>query len=267
MSFKANLLTKIAIDRLTGRIAAAIGPVESGRRIDRALLEQLMGYFPWTHRRERDLSLYLERDGVGKGRILVLDNDLTIYNTTVDDVVLRKSPTIKEMVSIKNAIKILNDGDVIESRKAASLDTIRQICIDRLDLDFTVADIDDLARGGIDALENKDADSIAEHLMLFAELLGLEAAPQAFALEHHDIYGTHGQTPGGEATFGPLVMFSRPNDTLVCLETTLRSRDKGRFARLKAAAAGEIETAADGPAVFTLMKSKVLAAGSGTQRP
>jgi hypothetical protein len=84
-------------------------------------------------------------DGPGKTRILVLDNDLTIYHTTVEDVVLRKSPTVKEMVSIRNAIKILNDKDVVISKKEASLKTIRDICIDQLDLHYTAADIDGIA--------------------------------------------------------------------------------------------------------------------------
>ena len=83
MSYKDNLLKKIEINRLVGTVAGAIGPVDSGMRIDKAVLGQLMSFFPWTRRQERDLELYLEVDGPGKTRILVLDNDLTIYNTTV----------------------------------------------------------------------------------------------------------------------------------------------------------------------------------------
>lgn len=261
MSYKDNLLKKIEIDRLARTIAGAIGPVESGKRIDKTVLGQLMVYFPWTLRQERDLTLYLEADGAAKTRILVLDNDLTIYNTTVEDVALRKSPTVKEMVSIRNAIKILNDKDVVISKKAASLKTIRDICIGELDLRFTVADIDGIAGEGVASLENGYAQGVQECLMLFAELLGLAAAPKAFTLNHHDIYGNVSEKPGGETTFGPLVMFSRIQGTLTCLEAPLSSRDKGRFDRLKALAAGQAEAAASGSAVFDLMKAKVLAAG------
>jgi hypothetical protein len=101
--------------------------------------------------------------------------------------------------------------------------------------------------------------------LLFAELLGLVPAPRAFALQHHDIYGKLGQAPAGETTFGPLLLFSRVHNTLVYTEDVLRSRDKGRFDRLKALAAGEVEATASGAAVFTLMKSKVLSASFGTQ--
>jgi hypothetical protein len=262
MSYKDNLLKKIEIDRLVRTIAGAIGPVESGKRIDKTLLGQLVTFFPWTRRQERDLDLFLESDGPGKTRILVLDNDLSIYNTTVDDVVLRKSPTVKEMVNIRNAVKILNDKDVVTSKKEASLKTIRDICIGELDLHFTASDIDGIAGEGLASLENGYAQGVQESLMLFSELLGLTPAPKAFSLNHHDIYGQTEHKPGGEITFGPLVIFSLVHNTLTCLETALSSRDKGRFDTLKAVASGEAEAAASGPAVFDLMKSKVLAAGS-----
>ncbi len=263
MAFKDNLLKKIEIDRLVRVIAAAIGPVESGKRIDKALLTQLMAFFPWTRREARDLTLYLEADDTDKTRILVLDNDLPIYHTTVDDVVLRKSPTVKEMVSIRNAIKILNDKDVVISKKAASLTVIQDICIAELDLRYGPSDIADIAAEGTASLENGYVDGVLESLGLFAELLGMVPAPKAFALKHHDIYGIVGEKPGGEITLGPLVMFSRVHNTLTCLEGPLGSRDKSRFDRLKAVAAGEAEAAAAGPAVFELMAAKVPAGGAG----
>ncbi len=260
MSYKDNLLKKIEIDRLVRTVADAIGPVESGKRIDKTVLEQLMTFFPWSRRQERDLALFLEADGPGKTRILVLDNDLTIYHTSVADVVLRKSPTVKEMVNIRNAIKILNDKDVVLSKKEASLKTIQEISIGELDLRFTAADIDGIARDGAASLENGYAQGVQESLMLFAELLKLTPAPKAFSLNHHDIYGNLGEKPGGEITFGPLMMYSMVHNTLTCLETPLSSRDKARFDTLKAVASGEAEAAASGAAVFDLMRTRVLAA-------
>lgn len=260
MAFKDNLLKKIEIDRLARAIGSAIGPVDSGKRIDKALLSQLITFFPWHRRQERDLELFLEVDAPGKKRILVLDNDLTIYNTTVEDVVLRKSPTVKEMVSIRNAIKILSDKDVVISKKETSLRTIQDICIGELDLRFSAADIDGIARDGAASLTNGYAPGVQESLMLFAELLGLAPAPKAFSLNHCEIYGKTDQKPGGETTFGPLVIFSLAHNTLTCMETPLSSLDKGRFDTLKAVASGEAEASASGAAVFDLMKTKVLAA-------
>lgn len=260
MSYKKNLLKKIEIDRLVQQIAGAIGSVESGKRIDKSLLKQLMAYFPWTHHQERDLDLYLEDDGSEEPRILVLDNDLTLYRSTVEDVTLRKSPTVKEMVSIRNAMRILNDKDVVISRKQNSLETIQTISIGGLDLRYATADIDAIADEGIAAFETKNVDGVRESLMLFAELLGLAPAPRDFSMNHHDIYGKTGQTATGEPTFGPLVMFSHAHHTLTCLDQTLKHQDKSRFDTLKAVASGKIEAAASGPAVFELMKSKVPAA-------
>ena len=258
MAFKENLLRKIEIDRLVKRILPMIGSVDSGKRIDKAVLGKLMAFFPWTRRQERDLELYLESATEDKTRILVLDNDLTIYNTNLEDVVLRKSPTVKEMVSIRNAIKILNDKDVVLCKKEASLEAIKKICIDELDLDFSESDITAIAAEGTASLENGYDEGVQECLMLLAELLEMEPAPKAFALKHHDIYGKVGQKPGGETALGPLVMYSRIHDTLTCLEGPLGSRDKERFDRLKEVAAGESDAAASGAAVFDLMKNKVL---------
>lgn len=260
MSYKDNLLKKIEIDRLVRSIAGAIGPVESGKRIDKTHLAQLITFFPWSRRQERDLELFIEADGAGKTRILVLDNDLTIYDTSVEDVVLRKSPTVKEMVNIRNAIKILNDKDVVISKKETSLKTIQAICIDELDLRFTPSDIDGIARDGNASLENGHAAGVQESMMLFAELLGMMQAPKAFSLKHHEIFGYMGERPGGEITFGPLMMFSLVHSTLAYLETPLSNRDKGRFDTLKVVASGEAEASATGSAVFDLLKSKVLAA-------
>jgi len=260
MSFKENLLRKIEIDRLTRSILAMIGPVDSGKRIDRTLLNKLMAFFPWHRKKERDLELYLEDAEAEKTRILVLDNDLTIYDTTVDDVVMRKSPTVKEMVSIRNAIKILSDKDVVVCKKEKSLREIQKICIAELDLAFSASDIAAIAADGAASLENGYAEGVQESLMLLAELLGLVSAPNAFAMKHHDIYGRVSEKPAGEVAFGPLVIYSRVHDSLTCLEGPLSSRDKGRFDRLKAVAAGEAEAAASGAAVFDLMKAKVMAA-------
>lgn len=259
MSFKENLLHKIEIDRLIQSILAMIGPVDSGKRIDKALLGKLMAFFPWHREKERDLELYLENAEAEKTRILVLDNDLTIYDTTVQDVVMRKSPTVKEMVSFRNAIKILNDKDVVVCKKENSLREIQKICIAGLELDYTESDIAAIAADGAASLKNGYAEGVQESLMLLAELLGLVPAPRLFAIKHHDIYGRVAEKPGGEVTLGLLVIYSRIHDTLTCLEGPVSSRDKDRFDRLKAVAAGEAEAAASGAAVFDLMKAKVLA--------
>ena len=102
--------------------------------MDKGLFRVLLEMAEYRHLRERDLDLYLPPEGSGKSHILVLDNDLPFYKTTVSDIAMRKSPTVKEMVNIRNAIKILNDSDVVVSKKADSVKTVRQECLSRLNL-------------------------------------------------------------------------------------------------------------------------------------
>ena len=54
-------------------------------------------------------------------KVLVFDNELALYHSTVDDVALRKSPEWKEMVSIRTVRRILNDQDVVVSKGKESI--------------------------------------------------------------------------------------------------------------------------------------------------
>ncbi|MEJ2041278.1 MAG: hypothetical protein P8X55_20470, partial [Desulfosarcinaceae bacterium] len=126
MSFKDNLLKKIKIDRLAEKVRHSLGaPADSPRRVDRETMKTLLSMGPFRHQQERDLDLYFISRDDGPEQILALDNEMKIYRTTAEDVALRKSPTIKEMVSIRNAIKILSDKDVVVSAKAESLGKIQ----------------------------------------------------------------------------------------------------------------------------------------------
>ena len=127
MSFKENILKQIRINKTAKQVILSIGPPDSGRKVDKDAMRRLLEMSPYTYRKERDLDLYLEDAESEKKKILVLDNDLAIYDTFVEDVVLRKSPTVKEMISIRNAIKILNDSDVVISKKEESVKTIQKI--------------------------------------------------------------------------------------------------------------------------------------------
>ncbi|MGD9330546.1 MAG: hypothetical protein PVJ53_04490, partial [Desulfobacterales bacterium] len=136
MSFKDNLRKKIEINDLAKRIVASMGPPNSGRRIDKDLVRKLLAEGGYEKLVQRDMELYRLPPLADEPRLLVLDNDLAIYRTSVDDVVLRKSPVVKEMLNIRNVIKILNDADVVISKKEVSLNTLREELIAELDLTF-----------------------------------------------------------------------------------------------------------------------------------
>ena len=76
-----------------------------------------------------DLDLFVDPEDAS---ILVLDNELPIYKTTIEDVLIRKSPYTKEMLNIRNIIKILKDSDVKISRKEASVKRVQKKSVDLL---------------------------------------------------------------------------------------------------------------------------------------
>jgi hypothetical protein len=253
MSFKDNLLKKIKIDDLSKKIIATLGSPDSGRRVDTKLVRNLLAMGPYTHRIERDLHLYIQQPETQPPLILVLDNEMKIYRTSVEDVVLRKSPVVKEMVSIRNAIKILKDSDVVVSRKEVSVQTIQDLCIAQLDLTFTQKDLEEIASQGTAALENNYADAVIESLMLFGELLDFKTPPQAMTIRHHWIAGAVAAT----GKIGPLVIFSKIDNSLKAITTQVNPLDKTQVEFLKQVAAGQEKAHLEGAAVFTYLKDQI----------
>jgi hypothetical protein len=258
MSFKENLLTKLKINRLAAKVLASIGPVESGSKVDKEAMRSLLEMSPYQHQKVRDLDLYVERLDEEQKKIFVLDNELPIYQTTIDDVVMRKSPLIKEMVKIGNIIKILKDADVKISRKDDSVKTIQKECIDQLDLSFNESDIDEIAKDGQAALERDYPDGVTECMELFAELLDYRPAPKAIALGRHKIFGALTTKAGGEVLYGPMIIYSLIHGTLKLIDEPVSSFDKTKIELVQQVAAGKQKAAAEGPDVFEYLKKAVL---------
>ncbi|MGD9133206.1 MAG: hypothetical protein PVF78_06150 [Desulfobacterales bacterium] len=258
MSFKENLLTKIKIDRLATKVIDSIGPAESGSKVDKDAMRSLLEMSPYQHQKVRDLALYLEGPDQPQKKILVLDNELPIYQTTIEDVAMRKSPLIKEMVKIRNIIKILKDSDVKLSRKDESVKAIQKECIERLDLSFTASDIDEIAGDGRSSLERDYTDGVIECLELFGELLDYRPAPKAFQLARHKIMGAVTPKAGGEILYGPIVIYSLIHGTLKLIEEQISNFDKNKMELVQHIAAGRQKAAVEGPEVFAYLKNSVL---------
>ena len=258
MSFKENLLHKIKINQLAGKVLASFGRPESGSKIDRDAMRSLLEMSPYRYHRERDLDLYVENDNGEISNVLVLDNELPIYRTTIEDVAVRKSPYTKEMLSIGNIIKILKDSDVKISRKAESLEIIRKVCIEGLDLAYSPSDIDLLAKEGTEYLENGYTDGILENLALFAELLDFKPPPAAFRIRHHEMFGALTEKPGNDICYGPAVILSLGDNSLRLVRQETSSLDKGQLQSFQQAARGKQEPDLDGPDVFRYLKDAVL---------
>jgi hypothetical protein len=258
MGFRENYLKKIRVDRLAQQVRRSIGSPESGRRADLEAMERLLVLGPFEHLLERDLNLYMIDMGEPQPLVMVLDNELKIYRTTVEDVAIRKSPTVKEMINIRNAIKILHDAPVVAFRKAEAVDRIRAKILDTLDLSFTADDIDSLAGDGRAALKNKYEEGMIEALVLFAELLGYQKAPGPFQPAHHMIWGRMGKSGGAGITFGPMVLFNRIHHRLAMIDTAISSSDKTGLQRLQKIAKGESDADIMGEAVFDELQRRVM---------
>jgi hypothetical protein len=221
-------------------------------------MARLLELSTFEHRRERDLDLYVKDTGEGAPWVLVLDNELPIYRTSVADVVLRKSPYTKEMLSIRNIIKILKDSDVKISRKADSLETVRADCLAGLDLSYTAEDIKSMAYDGAASLESKYPEGVIENLALFAELAGFQPAPAPFNSKHHVIFGKLARRDGGGVEFGPVVIYDRVHDSLGLIEEPLSGDDPEQIERYRGILDGQQKPAVRGGKVFEYLKKIVL---------
>jgi hypothetical protein len=261
MAFKQELLKKIQIDRMTEKILATIGPSGAEQKVDKGLFRVLLEMAGYRPLRERDLDLYLPPEGSDKTHILVLDNDLPFYKTTVADIAMRKSPTVKEMVNIRNAIKILNDGDVVVSKKADSVKTVQHACLEGLNLSFSAEEIETIAADGAGSLEHGYADGVQECLDLFAELLGYQPAPKAFMADHHRIIGAASRKETGEIVFGPIVCFNLMQNRLFAVLSPIGSFDRVRLEGYLEILSGAEKPALTGTEVFQFLKDETIRQG------
>ena len=258
MSFKENLLKKIRIEKLTEKALNSIGSPDSGRKIDKETIRMMLEMGSYRMSKERDLELYMQ-DGADKVKtIMALDNELPIYKTTIDDVVLRKSPTIKEMLNIRNAMKILNDNDVLVSKKDGSVRFLRNSCIALLDLSFTASDLREIEKDGIASLERNYADGVAETFELYSELLGYSPLPRDFMISNHIVIGPSAKEANGKVLFGPFIIYSLIHNTILLFDDRIGKTDKEKIELLHLTASGRIKASKEGAEVFQHLTGSVL---------
>lgn len=258
MALKENLLKKIHIDNMSNKVLASIGPRESGAKLDKETMRSLLETAGCETIRKRDLDLYRVETDKENETILVLDNELPIYRTTADDVALRKSPLIKEMISIRNIIKILNDADVIVSKREESVKTIQKKCIDRLDFSFGKADLEALENEGIGSLEGGDVEGVIETLALFAELLDYRPAPNPFKIKNYKTVGALTKNDKGEIVCGPMVICGTKQGIIKLIDEPVNGLNKDNVEFVHHVAMGKEKAAKEGPSVFTHLKETVL---------
>lgn len=257
--FQENLLQKIELDRLAAKVIASMGPADrQPRRIDRDAMRRLLEMSPYRHLHERDLDLYVKPDEGELQMILVLDNELPIFRSTLKDVVTRRSPKTIEMWKISTIRHILVDSDIKVSTGEDSVQAVLAAAVGQLDLSYTEQDIRDLAREGMAWLAGKEAEGVTKTLALFAELLGYKKPPRPFGLDQAVCYGASAPGKGKDTVFGPMVLYRPGANILLWLDRTFSSADKQQLESLRDAAAGQASAPETGDAVFERLQTKVL---------
>lgn len=260
MSFKENLLKKITLGEMKGRVLSSLGPVGSGSKVDKKAMKALLSAGGFRCVALRGLELYL-REGTDDGEaqtILVLDNDLPVYHSTLSDVAMRKEPTIKEMISIRNAIRILSDKDVVMSHKEASVELVYREGLSRLDLAFGFEEIKMLEYEGRGCVDGKDADGVLEILSLFGELLGFGPEPSVFRVERHHIRGGSSRAAHGGELFGPAVVYDADSGALRWINERVAVTDTAGIQRFREKAQGKIEPDCSGSEVMKSLSGEVM---------
>ena len=174
MSFKDNLKDKINLDRLLQKLIATIKEPPGRRWVDKVLIRKLLDMTDFRPEKIRDLQLYVRPLKGEIKEVLVLDNELPLYHTTVADVVLRKSPHWKEIVSLRNIRKIMYNQDVIISQGKDSLKHLHASALALLDLTYTRDDLTLLLEDARQGMGQKSIEQVRESLDLFLELLDFQ---------------------------------------------------------------------------------------------
>jgi hypothetical protein len=258
MSFKENLLQKIKLEKLAGRVIGSLGSGQSNHHIDREAMQRLLEKSPYQYRHERDLDLYVKPLDGGEKMILVLDNELPIFQSTVEDVVTRRSPRTLEMWKISTIRHILVDSDIKVSNGKESVETVLMDAVALLDLSYTAGDINDLTREGMAWLAGGETEEVEKTLVMFGALLGYRKPPKYFGLDHTVSYGVAAPGPDDEVIFGPLVLYRPAANSLAWIEREFSTTDKQQMEFLRAVAAGQASVPVTGEAVFLKLQENVL---------
>ena len=207
MSFKENLKAKINLDRLFRKLVSTIREPPGKWWLDKVLTQELLDMTDLEHKKFRDLHLYIRPLEGEIMEVLVFDNELPIYHTSVADVALRKSPRWQEMFSIRNIKKIMNQHDVLVSKGKESLKRLHANALALLDLTYTRDDLAMLLEDARQGLEQKSIAQIEESFDLFFELLDFQPVSLGGQEQDLQIFARPKVNGGAVPTFEHLILF------------------------------------------------------------
>jgi hypothetical protein len=258
MSFKENLQAKIKLDALLRKLTSTVRETPGQRRLDKGRTQELLEMTDLQHKKVRDLHLYVRPLEGDIMEVLVFDNELPIYHTTVYDVALRKSPEWKEMFSIKNIKKVMDDKDVIVSKGKDSLNRLYNDALARLDLNYTEDDLALLVEDARRGLEEKSLEQIQESFDLFFALLHFQ--PVSLGILEHDIevFARPKANGGAAKTFEYPIFFNEDNFLLGLKKGTISPRSDLDLAWVMQYVQGEETADLQGAEVFEFLAALAL---------
>lgn len=207
MSFKENLKAKIKADGLFRKLVSTMKEPPPSWWVDVALIQELIEMTDFEHKKFRDLHLYVRPLQGEAMEVLVFDNELAIYHTTVADVALRKSPLWQEMISIRNIKKIMNHHDVLVSTGKASVRRLHANALALLDLTLTRDDLMLLMKDAQNGLERESIEQVQESLDLFVDLLDFKPLPLDILERDLQIFARPVHKDGTLSGFEHLILF------------------------------------------------------------
>jgi len=214
MSFKENLKAKIKLDRVLQSLVSTVREPPGRRWLDKELTKKLLAMTDFEHKKVRNLDLYIRPLEGEIMEVAVLDNELPIYHTTVDDVTMRKSPYWQQMFSIRNVRKIMNDHDVIASKGKESLKRLHASALALLNLTYTRDDLAPLLEDAGRGLEQKSILQTQESLDLFVNLLDFQPLSLEVLDPRFQSFARPKVNGGAVPTFEHLVLFNEENLSL-----------------------------------------------------
>ncbi|UCF03669.1 MAG: hypothetical protein JSV14_08595 [Deltaproteobacteria bacterium] len=253
MSFKENLRAKINLDGLLRKITSTIRETPGQRRLDKGLTQKLLEMTDLEHKKVRDLDLYVRPLEGESMEVLVFDNELPIYHTTVADVALRKSPVWKEIFSIKNIKKVMDDKDVIVSKGKESLNRLYNDALARLDLSYTGDDLALLVEDARRGLEQKSLEQIQESFDLFFTLLHFQPVSLGILEDDIEVFARPKANGGATKTFEYPIFFNDENFLLGLKKGTISPQSDLDLAWVMQYARGEEGADLEGVEVFEFL--------------
>jgi len=258
MLLKENLKVKIKLDRLLQKLVSTMKEPPGKRWLDKGLTQELIDMTDFEHKKVKDLHLYLRPLEGEIMEVLVLDNELPIYNTTVADVALRKSPYWQQMFSLRNIKKIMNHQDVIISKGKESLKRIHANALALLDLTYTRADLALLLEDARQGLERKSIAQIQESFDLFFELLDFQPVSLEVLEKDLQIFARPKLNGGVVPTFEHLLLFNEENLSLGLKKGTFSPQSDFDLAWVMRYARGEKTADLQGVDVFEFLAELAL---------